>query len=229
MKNRKQMVIATVFSILFMAYFTTGGQVFAQDVSSAGTIVCLGDSYTTGYGATVVGKEDKSKSWPAFLQNKVNIPVINAGVSGDTTAHGLTRVKKDVLSQNPGIVIIELGGNDFLRKIPMSTIKRNLQKIIDMVNDGERKIYIVMTVKEILNLAVFAPHKSMYQQYEDMVNALALANNIETAYIGDGVFGGKENMSADGFHPNVKGYEIFADQIFNALKPYLEANNLLKE
>jgi len=206
------------------------------------TIVCLGDSLTSGYNATTLGKDDKKKAWPAVLQNKVNIPVINAGVGGNNTAQGLARVKRDVLSKNPRIVIIELGGNDWLQTIPMDTIKDNLQKIIDMVNDGNRKIYLVTftfpKMNEPYNLtawdgkkrytATFTPE--MYEQYKNMYIALASSNNIEFIEdIGDGVFVAKEYISADNMHPNAKGYEIMADNIFKALKPYLEANNLLKE
>ena len=159
-------------------------------------------------------KDDKSKSWPAFLQNKVNIPVINAGVGGNTTAQGLARMKKDVLSKNPIIVIIELGGNDYLQKVPLATTKKNLQKIIDMVNDGNRKIY----------LTAFFPVWN--KQIEDMFNTLASSNNIElmNTFYDDGVW----EHTTDGVHPNAKGQEIVADNYFNVLKPYLEANNLLK-
>jgi len=180
------------------------------------TIVCLGDSLTAGANATIVGKDDKSKSWPAFLQNKVNIPVINAGVSGNTTAQGLARVKKDVLSKNPRIVIILLGGNDYLQKIPLATTKNNLQKIIDMVNDGKRKIYLIR----------FYPGPGWNDQVDNMFNTLASSNNIEQIDASwPDVW---KNMSADGMHPNAKGYELMAEYIFNDLKPYLEANNLLK-
>jgi acyl-CoA thioesterase I len=219
MKNRKIFLAALALTLVLgiMACATTGD---SASVSTSGeeTIVCLGDSITAGYSATVPGKEDKSKSWPAFLQKKVNIPVINAGVSGDTAAKGLARVKKDVLSKNPRIVIIELGGNDDMQKIPLATTKNNLQKIIDMVNDGRRKIYICK----------FYPWTD--EQYEKtyiMLKTLASSNNIELIEgIYDGVWG--IHMGDPG-HPNAKGYELMAEHFFNALNPYLEANNLLKE
>jgi acyl-CoA thioesterase-1 len=218
MKNKLTFVLCVIFSVVFMACATTGGSTSAS-TSVGETIVCLGDSLTAGNGATVVGKDDKSKAWPAFLQNKVNIPVINAGVSGDTTAQGLARVKRDVLSKNPRIVIIFLGNNDYFQKVPLATTKNNLQKIIDMVNDGRRKIYLTRCYGGGWN-----------DQVEDMFNTLlASSNNIEKidGFL-DGVWEVKENMSADGIHPNAKGYEIMADNIFEVLKPYLEANNLLK-
>jgi len=219
MKTRNHFIGMALFAIITLSLVFTacassgnkkGGSAPVQE-----TIVCLGDSLTAGYSATVVGKDDKSKAWPAFLQNKVNIPVINAGVSGDTTAQGLARVKKDVLSKNPRIVIIFLGGNDSGQKIPLVTRQNNLQKIIDMVNDGNRKIYLVSFAR-VINDA----------QFGDMFETLASSNNIELIVdMFDGVWG---IHMGDSIHPNAKGHEIMADHCFNALKPYLEANNLLK-
>jgi acyl-CoA thioesterase-1 len=217
MKNKLVFVLCVVFSVMFMACATTGGST-SDSTSVEETIVCLGDSLTSGRSATVVGKDDKSKAWPAFLQNKVNIPVINAGVNADTTAQGLARVKRDVLSKNPRIVIIVLGINDYIQKVPLATTKNNLQKIIDMVNDGNRKIYLTRWY-----------WLAWTTQVEDMFVSLASSNNIElTENIWDwgDVWG---NISADDQHPNAKGHEAMADYIFEALKPYLEANNLLIE
>jgi acyl-CoA thioesterase-1 len=217
MKNKLVFVLWVVFSIVFMACATTSGST-SGSTSVEETIVCLGDSLTSGMSATVVGKDDKSKSWPAFLQNKVNIPVINAGVSGDTTAKGLARVKKDVLSKNPRIVIVVLGINDAFQKVPLARTKNNLQKIIDMVNDGSRKIYLARW------------YFDWNSQVEDMFVSLASSNDIElTENFSDwDDLWKEENISADGGHPNAKGQEIVAGNIFEALKPYLEANNLLR-
>jgi acyl-CoA thioesterase-1 len=216
MKARKFFIGMAFVAILTLALITCASSEATTGDSASGeeTIVCLGDSLTAGTSATVVGKDDKSKSWPAFLQNKVNIPVINAGVSGNTTAQGLARVKRDVLSKNPRIVIILLGGNDYLQKIPLATTTKNLQKIIDMVNDGKRKIYLGRE------------YPVWNEQVENMFTTLASSNNIEQiGYSWDGVW----DVSIDGgVHPNAKGYEILAEHFFNTLKPYLEANNLLR-
>ncbi|MDR2716515.1 MAG: GDSL-type esterase/lipase family protein [Treponema sp.] len=213
MKSKLLFVLWVVFSVVFMACATTRGSTSGEE-----TIVCFGDSLTSGYSATVVGKDDKSKAWPAFLQNKVNIPVINAGVGGDNTAQGLARVKKDVLSKNPRIVIIFLGGNDYIQRIHPDTTKNNLQKIIDMVNDGRRKIYIT---------SFYGP--DWFDEVKDMYNTLASSNNIELIDLPFfGEIRAKKELMADELHPNAKGCEIMADYFFKALKPYLEANNLLK-
>jgi acyl-CoA thioesterase-1 len=223
MKNRKQnsfagiMATAAIISLLVTACATTGGTASVESASAEETIVCLGDSLTAGTGITAAGKDDKNKAWPALLQNKVNIPVINAGVNRDSTAKALARVKKDVLSQNPGIVIIYLGANDFFQKLPLSTTQKNLQEIIDMINDGNRKIYLVIS------------YPNEPQQAMDMYKKLVASNNIDMIYSDvdwNGYWGGNR---LDGIHPDAKGNEIMAEGVFKALKPYLEANNLLKE
>ena len=198
------------------------------------TLVCLGNSLTAGHGATVPGVDDREKSYPAFLQKKVTIPVVNAGVSGDTSAQGLSRVEKEVLSKNPRIVIIELGANDFLQRIPLSTTQKNLQSIINMVNDGNRKIYLAKFYSEniageMVNLLQITGHDeqaAVISNYDNMFNTLAVSSNVELINdIWADVWG--IHMS-DNIHPNGKGYEAMAENYFNALKPYLRANNLLK-
>ena len=197
------------------------------------TLVCLGDSLTAGYGATTPGVVDETKSYPAYLQNKVNIPVINAGVSGDTTAEGLARVRTEVLSKNPQIVVISLGANDLLRGIPVETTKANLQSIINRVDNGNRKIYLAKFYTEAVARAFtnsfglgYATQTALIDQYDDLFRALASENNVVIIEdIWQGVWG--LNMS-DLVHPNAKGYEIMAENVFNVLQPYLRANNLLK-
>jgi acyl-CoA thioesterase I len=216
MKIGKPAKIKPLITILLITAISITAHAQNNNTNNGNTIVCLGDSLTAGGNANSDGKDDKSKSWPAFLQNKVNIPVINAGVSGNTTAQGLARVKKDVLSKNPRIVIIMLGANDAGQKVPLATTQKNLQKIIDMVNDGKRKIYLTRLY----------PGPDWNEKVENMFNTLASSNNIELIDAPwDDVW---KNVSADGLHPNAKGYELMAEYIFITLKPYLEENNLLK-
>jgi len=198
------------------------------------TLACLGNSLTAGHGADTPGVDNKKKSYPAFLQEKINIPVVNAGVSGDTTAQGLVRVNDDVLAKNPRIVIIELGANDLFQGIPLSTTQSNLQKIISMVNDESRKIYltkfyskeIVRIMFTMLQITDYDEQTELINQYNSMFNTLAVSNNIELI---DDIWAGiSEIHMSDSHHPNEKGYRIMADHYFSALKPYLLENNLLK-
>jgi acyl-CoA thioesterase-1 len=195
------------------------------------SVVCLGDSLTAGYGATIPGVDDKTKSYPAYLQKKINIPVVNAGVTGDTTSQALARIDADVLIEKPRIVIIELGANDLFKLVPWTT-KANLQRIIDLVNSGNRKIYIAKfyteavarTMADELNID-YSKLAILIAQYDEMFEDLAASNNIELIdHIWDGVWG--IHMS-DQIHPNAKGYELMADNYYKAMEPYLRENNLI--
>jgi len=226
----KPAIILMVF-IMFMS--CTDG----KDRSTSNTVpalVCFGNSLTAGHGATTPGVDDKERSYPAFLQEKINIPVINAGVSGDTTAQGLSRVHDDVLSHNPRIVIIELGANDLFQGIPLSTTRDNLQKIINMVQSENRKIYIAKFYTEtiaramitMLQITDYDEQSALIHQYDTMFTTLALSNN---ATLVDDIWTGLWGIHmSDQHHPNEKGYKIMADNYFTVLKPYLHANNLLK-
>ncbi len=83
-------------------------------------IIVLGDSITAGYGLS------SEQAYPYLLSQKLNLPILNRGVSGDQTADGLARLSEDVLSEEPWMVIIALGGNDFLKKVP----KRDVFQIV---------------------------------------------------------------------------------------------------
>jgi acyl-CoA thioesterase-1 len=198
------------------------------------TVVCLGNSLTAGYGATTPGIDDKTRSYPSYLQDKINIPVVNAGVSGDTTAQGLARINTDVLSEDPLIVIIELGANDLFHVLPPGVTKNNLQSIISMVNDGNRKIYVAKFYTEEVARALansigitnYNLQTMLINQYDEMFETLAASNNVELIEdIWSGVW--SVHMS-DEVHPNARGYEIMANNYYNALKPYLQARGLLK-
>ena len=91
------------------------------------SIICFGDSITFGYGA------NPGEDYPTALGKMTKLSVINAGVDGDTSFAALERLKQDVLSKNPRLVIVEFCGNDFLKKIPRETTVKNLNEIIDRI------------------------------------------------------------------------------------------------
>jgi len=218
---------------LIICFFIFGCDNGSVNKNQDATLVCLGDSLTAGYGATTPGADDKSKSYPAFLQTKTTIPVINAGVSGNTTANGLSRVDKDVLSKNPQIVIILLGANDLFQGISLNTTKNNLQNILDKVNNGNRKIYLAKfytdaVARQMANSLGFTDYNmqtALINQYDNIFSTLAAQNNVTLIDdIWDGVWG--IHMS-DSIHPNAAGYEIMAENIFIVLHEYLQTNGLL--
>ena len=192
-------------------------------------LVCFGDSLTAGYGAGGPGVEDREKSYPAYLQKKVNITVINKGVSGDTTAQGLARIDADVISEDPQIVIVELGANDFLQLTLLETTSDNLHSIISLLDNGNRKIYVAKFWTEAVAQGLAASHgipsealAPIIEYYDNMFNSLVSPNVELIEDIWAQVWG---RFMSDNGHPNATGYSIMADNYFNALKPYLRANN----
>jgi len=206
------------------------------------TLVCLGDSATAGYNGTTRA-DNKSQSYPAYLQKKAdNISVINAGVGGDTTEMALARVDSDVLSKNPDIVIILLGGNDFKGRFKglsnetiIETAKSNLQKIINKIDNGNRKIYLANfftdemtkvtippgTLIEVPGGTTIETSQDDIDKYKNMYSVLAASSSNITLIedVWTGIWG--VHMS-DALHPDAQGYEIMADNIYKVVQPYLE-------
>jgi acyl-CoA thioesterase-1 len=227
----KNIIVTSFLLIVFLFMSCIPGN--RQNINDGFTLVCLADSLTAGHGATTPGEDNFDKSFPSFLQKKVSIPVINAGVTGNTTIQGLVRVNDDVISRNPKIVVIGLGANDFFQNIPLSTTKENLQNIISMVNNESRKIYLAKFYTEAIaremitmfDINDYDEQTSINNQYNELFYSLATSNNIELREdIWDGVWG--IHMS-DHIHPDEHGYKIMAENIFKVLKPYLQENNKL--
>jgi len=246
-------VIGFSTATVFTACASTGGS-STDTTPGQETIVFFGASQFAGTIATGDGygwlkyADVTNVSPPAVFQKYVNIPVINVSKGdGRGSVKGLSIVKKDVLSKNPRIVVIAISGNDYLnnfsKPLPLDTTKNNLQKIIDILNDGNRKLYLVNEFPDedkILEWEFLhynrAKNKDLpvkldpnvASQYIDMYKTLASSNNLELIEgLWDGVLD-EDHISADRLHPNAAGYEIMAANIFKAMKPYLEANNLLK-
>ena len=182
------------------------------------TVVVLGDSLAAGYGV------DPAQAYPALLQEKINaaglpFTIVDAGVSGDTTADGLGRVDW-LLQRKMDVLIVELGGNDGLRGIPTATIQANLQAIIDHARKKYPEIKIVIAgMKMPGNLG------------PDYVDAFAkvfpeIAGKNRAAlvpFLLEGVGGEASLNQADGIHPTSEGHKIVAENVWKVLKPILDS------
>lgn len=179
-------------------------------------IIFFGNSLTAGYGV------EGSEAFPALIQEKIDslkLPykVINAGVSGETTAGGKSRIDW-VLRQPVDVFVLELGANDGLRGIPLSETLKNLQAIIDDVKKKYPSAKIILAGMEI--------PPNMGKRYTDDFRVLyrQLAEKNQTLLIPfllQGVGGEPELNQADGIHPNVKGHRIVADNVWAVLKDAL--------
>ena len=182
-------------------------------VTKTKTIVFFGNSLTAGMGL------DTEDAFPALIQDKLdslemNFNVVNAGLSGDTTASGLNRL--GWILENPvDVFILELGANDGLRGIPLTETRKNLQKMIDMVREKYPEAQIVLAGMQIppnLGPDYTAEFKSLYPQ-------LAEENNLKLIpFLLDGVAGDPELNQEDGIHPTAEGQEIVAGNVWEVLK-----------
>ncbi|MGN6249248.1 MAG: arylesterase [Ginsengibacter sp.] len=177
------------------------------------TILFFGNSLTAGYGV------DPSEAYPALIQNKIdslglNYKVINAGVSGETTADGNSRIDW-ILKQPVDIFVLELGANDGLRGIPLKETKENLQSIIDKVKTKYPKAKIILEGMEI------PPNMgSEYtSKFREIFPALAKENNIDLVpFLLKNVGGIPKLNQRDGIHPTAEGHKIVAENVWEILK-----------
>ena len=177
-------------------------------------IVILGDSLTYGYGL------DRSESYPFLLQKRLDrsgndYEVVNAGVSGDTSAGGLRRLNW-VLEGDVRVLIIELGANDGLRGLPVASLRHNLSEIIERTQ--EKGIAVVLTGME-------APpnYGSVYtQEFREVYQELARTYQVYfVPFLLEGVAGNPDLNLTDGIHPNASGARIVEETLWDTLKPLL--------
>jgi len=179
------------------------------------SIVAFGNSLTAGLGVA------PDQSYPAHLQRALDAAgyayrVVNAGVSGETTAGGTRRVSW-VLSSKPVIVILELGGNDGLRGLSLSETKANLERIIQQLQQASVTVVLAgMKLPPNYGQDYTAGFEALYQ---------ALAKQYRLTLIPfflDGVAGSSSLNQADGIHPTGEGYRIIVEKVFPTLEPLLQ-------
>jgi acyl-CoA thioesterase-1 len=179
------------------------------------TILVLGDSVSAGYGLA------SNEGWVALLQSRLQTQgygyrVVNASVSGETTTGGLARLPRALSVHRPQIVIVELGGNDGLRALPLETSRRNLERIIETSRaSGARVLLLGMKIPPN-----YGPRYS--QGFEQLFRDLARRYRLpfepfflEKIALAPGM------MQADGLHPTAKAQPVMLDTVWPVLKPML--------
>ena len=180
------------------------------------TIIFFGTSLTAGLGL------DTTEAYPAIIQQKIdslglNYQVVNAGLSGETSASGKNRINW-VLNQNVSIFVLELGANDGLRGIPLSETENNLQEIINAVFQKNKLAKIVLAGMQMPpNLG-----EEYTSEFKNMFPALAQKNNLYLIpFLLQDVGGIPELNQQDGIHPTAKGQQIIANTVWETLEPLL--------
>jgi acyl-CoA thioesterase-1 len=178
-------------------------------------IVVLGDSLTAGLGLSA------TDAFPALLQRKIDdarlpFEVVNAGVSGDTSAGGLRRLDWSIQA-GARVLIVALGANDGLRGLPVAEMKRNLAQIIETAQS--KRLVVVLAGMEAPPNYGTEYSVSFRQAYRD----LAKQYNVRfVPFLLDNVAGQPSLNQADGIHPNLRGAAIVADTVWAALKQELD-------
>lgn len=179
-------------------------------------ILAFGDSLTAGFGLL------EKESYPYLLQQRLdaegfNYEVLNAGVSGDTSLGGLERADWALDAENVEILILELGGNDLLRRIPVAEMQKNLSKIIEKAQAKK--------IRVLLCGMLAPPNVGMEYQREFQLVFPDLASKYKTEFLPfvlEGVALNKDLNQADGIHPNAEGEKIMTENVFKALRPMLK-------
>lgn len=175
-------------------------------VPAGATVVAFGDSVTFGTGAAT------GEDWPTLLAARTGWQIVNAGVPGDTAEAAVARLGPLLAAHRPALVIIELGGNDFLKRKPVAVVKASLQAIIGEVRSAGAQAVLV-AVPELSLLGVVARRPSDAPLYRELAaaNDIALVEDVFAEVLG------RPELCADAIHPNAAGYRVMADGILRAL------------
>ncbi|GAA4094350.1 arylesterase [Mucilaginibacter panaciglaebae] len=181
-------------------------------------IIFFGDSLTAGYGLVNVHNE----SLPALIQQKIEAlglqyKAINAGLSGDTTYGGLSRLDY-WLSRPVDVFVLELGLNDAIRGVPVSMTKQNLIQIIDRVKEKYPQVKIALMGMQLPRFLTNSRVEAFSNIYRDLAHGHQLP--FVPFYL-EGVAGKRHLNLQDGLHPSAEGYKVIAENVWPVIKSLL--------
>ena len=174
----------------------------------AGSLVlALGDSLTAGYGVA------PAEAWPALLASRTGWAVVNAGISGDTSAGALARLPALLELHRPALVMVTLGGNDMLRKVPQSQTIANLASILQLAKARGARVVLVATPQPSVAGAVF-------RSLSAAGFYASVAKETATPLIEDAIADVLSDplMKGDPLHPNAAGHALLTKKLFDGLK-----------
>lgn len=199
--------------LVFVLIVTVTSSVFAQQ---ANIILVLGDSLSAGYG---IGSQQGwvSLTDRALQQQGRNYRMVNASVTGDTTYNGLHRLPGLLSKYQPEIVIIELGGNDGLRGMPLRQVENNLSQMIQQSRQaGARVILAGMHIPPNYGKRYTEQFHGIYQKLADRHEVSRIP------FLLDSVGDNPELMQADGIHPSAEAQPVIQKTVWKVLEPMLE-------
>ena len=189
---------------------------------SANTILIVGDSLSAAYGMPV------EQGWVRLLQQRLDADhypytIVNASISGDTTANALDRLPQALIRHQPVIVILELGGNDGLRGLSLAEMKRNLAAMIETVRQsGAQVLLIGVQLPPNYGPRYTGEFHAVYHELAQEYGLALLPSLV------DGVGTRTELMQADGIHPNSKAQPLIVSRVWQQLRPLMSRSAALQ-
>jgi acyl-CoA thioesterase-1 len=204
--------MSRVIGVVLFCLFVAGSSAWAGERER--TILVFGDSLSAAYGLRA------GEGWVTLLEKRLagkGYRVVNASVSGETTSGGRARLPRALEQHRPDIVVLELGGNDGLRGLPIATAQANLADMIRQVRDsGARLLLLGIRIPPNYGAAYTRQLDAMYAQ-------LAERNDVPfVPFFLEGVALDDRLMQADGVHPNAAGQPRLLDNVWKGLSPLLQ-------
>ncbi|MCK9388165.1 MAG: arylesterase [Sulfuritalea sp.] len=198
--------VQSVLALLVLLLATACSQPKEAALPSGTKVLALGDSLTAAHGVA------PGEAWPALLAAQTGWVVINGGVSGDTTAGALERLPALLEEHSPALVLVTLGGNDMLRRLPQGQTVANLDHILALIKARGAKAVLLATPKPSIAGAVFnnLSPAEFYRQ---------VAKNHHVPLIEDAMADvlSDPQLKGDQLHPNAAGHALLSKKIFEAL------------
>ncbi len=167
-------------------------------------VVFFGDSITQGYGVR------PEESFPSQVAGDLGLALVNAGVAGDTTAAGLGRIERDVLAHRPRLTLVEFGGNDFLRRVPLDETLKNLDAMVRTLHDQGMMVMILE-----VNVGLMGdPYLKGYRAVGERYGAVMVEDIL-------GEIMSNPDLKVDSIHPNARGHRLIAERVVKVLRPLL--------
>lgn len=193
--------------LLFAALLSACSAHHQEPLPPGASVLALGDSITAGYGV------DRNQAWPALLAQRSGWIVFNGGVTGDRSADALARLPGLLDEHSPDLLLVEIGGNDMLHKLPEAETVSNLERIIDLARKrGVRAVLMAVPRPSVAGVifASLSPAK-FYRHVAESRNVLLLEDELSEV-LSDGAF------RLDPLHPNAAGHAALAEKSAAGLK-----------
>ena len=196
-----------LFAILFLLCGLSACSKPETALPAHTTVLILGDSLTQGVGAS-----SAQTSYPALLKQQTQWNIINGGVSGNTSAQALARLPELLQQHQPKLVIISIGGNDFLQRLPNGDTQANIAQNIALSQQSGAQVLLVAVPE--LTLAAAVGHPNDHAMYADLaqIQQVHLLEDAWSDVLGD------EALRADPVHANDTGYQVFTESLTKRLQ-----------